>query len=130
MDAQALLTPDAVDHEMGKPLATSPTRPRRPRLVCPPPRPDVHRHVRRTRHPTDRYYWMSDIYRDGDMDAFIRIALDRAAVVREITGAVANVQHPDVAPAQRRLRELRQDRDDDRHRLGRRAGVYECRRTS
>ena len=45
-------------------------------------------------HP-DRYYWMSDIYPTGQVDPFIRTALDKAAVVREIYRRVANVQHPD-----------------------------------
>ena len=45
-------------------------------------------------HP-DRYYWMSDIYPTGQMDPFIRTALDRAAVVRDIYRRVANVQHPE-----------------------------------
>ena len=43
----------------------------------------------------DRYYWMSDIYPTGQMDPYIRTALDRAAVVRDIYRRVANVQHPD-----------------------------------
>jgi lysyl-tRNA synthetase class 1 len=38
---------------------------------------------------------MSDIYPTGDVDPFIRTALDRAATVREIYRRVANVQHPD-----------------------------------
>ena len=96
MDAQALLTPDAVDHEMGRPLAHVPDQ-----------AGDCHisyaRHHAQTFidtfaglgiHP-DRYYWMSDIYPTGDMDPFIRTALDRAALVREIYRRVANVQHPD-----------------------------------
>jgi lysyl-tRNA synthetase class 1 len=45
-------------------------------------------------HP-DRYYWMSEIYPTGAMDPFIRTALDKAALVREIYRRVANVQHPD-----------------------------------
>ena len=45
-------------------------------------------------HP-DRYYWMSEHYAAGDMDPYIRIALDRAAVVREVYRRVANVRHPD-----------------------------------
>ena len=45
-------------------------------------------------HP-DRYYWMSDIYPTGAMDPFIRTALDRATLVRDIYRRVANVQHPD-----------------------------------
>ena len=96
MDAQALLTPDAVDHEMGRPLAHVPDQV-----------DDIHesyaRHHAQTFidtfaglgiHP-DRYYWMSEHYAAGDMDPFIRIALDRAAMVRDIYKRVANVQHPD-----------------------------------
>jgi lysyl-tRNA synthetase, class I len=96
MDAQALLTPDAVDHEMGRPLAHVPDQ-----LA------DGHASYARHHaqvfidlfaglgvHP-DRYYWMSDIYPTGQMDGFIRTALDRAAAVREIYRRVANVQHPD-----------------------------------
>jgi lysyl-tRNA synthetase class 1 len=96
MDAQALLTPDAVDHEMGRPLAHVPDQV-----------DDGHasyaRHhaeafidifARLGVHP-DRYYWMSDIYPTGQMDGFIRTALDRVATVREIYRRVANVQHPD-----------------------------------
>jgi lysyl-tRNA synthetase, class I len=43
----------------------------------------------------DRYYWMSDIYPTGEMDPFIRTALDKAALVRDIYRRVANVQHSD-----------------------------------
>jgi lysyl-tRNA synthetase class 1 len=45
-------------------------------------------------HP-DRYYWMSEIYPTGAVDPYIRLALDKAALVREIYRRVANVQHPD-----------------------------------
>ncbi len=96
MDAQALLTPDAIDHEMGRPLAHVPDQVG-----------DCHvsyaRHHAQTFidtfaglgiHP-DRYYWMSDIYPTGEMDSFIRTALDKAALVRDIYRRVANVQHPD-----------------------------------
>ena len=96
MDAQALLTPDAVETEMGRPLANVPDQ-----------EDDGHasyaRHHAQTFidtfaglgiHP-DRYYWMSDIYSTGDIDPFIRKALDSAAQVREIYRRVANVQHPD-----------------------------------
>ena len=38
---------------------------------------------------------MSDIYPTGDVDPYIRMALDKAALVREIYRRVANVQHPD-----------------------------------
>ena len=96
MDAQALLTPDAIDREMGRPLAHVPD-----------PAGDCHSSYARHFaslfidvfaglgiHP-DRYYWMSDIYPTGAMDPYIRLALDRAALVREIYRRVANVQHPD-----------------------------------
>ena len=96
MDAQALLTPDAVGTEMGRPLAQVPDQ-----------EDDGHasyaRHHAQTFIDTfaglgirpDRYYWMSDIYPIGDMDPFIRTALNKAALVRAIYRRVANVQHPD-----------------------------------
>ncbi len=96
MDAQALLSPDAIEREMGRPLAHVPD----PAGDC---------HTSYARHfagifidtfaglgiRPDRYYWMSDIYPTGQMDPFIRTALDRAPVVREVYRRVANVQHPD-----------------------------------
>ena len=96
MDAQALLTPDAVDRYMGVPLARVPDQ-------------EADGHASYARHHAqafidtfaglgirpDRYYWMSDIYPTGDLDPYIRIALDRAAVVREIYRRVANVRHPE-----------------------------------
>ena len=95
MDAQALLTPDAVDHEMGRPLAHVPDQVG-----------DCHasyaRHHAQTFidvfaglgiHP-DRYYWMSDIYPTGDVDPFIRTALDRAQVVRDVYLRVSKVERP------------------------------------
>ncbi len=96
MDAQALLTPDAVERYMGVPLAHIPDQ-----------TGDGHasyaRHHAQTFidlfaalgiHP-DRYYWMSDIYPTGEMDAFIRVALDRAHIVRDLYRRVSSVQHPD-----------------------------------
>ncbi len=95
MDAQALLTPDAVDHEMGRPLAHVPDQ-----------TGDCHasyaRHHAQTFidifaglgiHP-DRYYWMSDIYPTGAMDPFIRAALERAQVVRDVYLRVSKVERP------------------------------------
>jgi lysyl-tRNA synthetase, class I len=96
MDAQALLTPDAVDRYMGVPLARVPDQ-------------QADGHASYARHHAqvfidtfaglgirpDRYYWMSDIYPTGDLDPYIRLALDRAAVIREIYRRVANVRHPD-----------------------------------
>jgi lysyl-tRNA synthetase class 1 len=96
MDAQALLTPDAIEREMGRPLARVPD-----------PVGDCHASYARHFagvfidtfdklgiHP-DAYYWMSDIYPTGVLDSYIRTALDKAALVREIYRRVANVQHPD-----------------------------------
>ncbi|HLA17533.1 MAG TPA: lysine--tRNA ligase, partial [Candidatus Limnocylindrales bacterium] len=96
MDAQALLTPDAIERSMGVPLAHIPDQVG----DC---------HASYARHHAqvfidvfdglgvrpDRYYWMSDIYPTGQVDPFIRTALDRAALVRDIYRRVANVQHPD-----------------------------------
>jgi lysyl-tRNA synthetase class 1 len=96
MDAQALLTPDAVEREMGRPLAHIPDQ-------------EADGHASYARHHAqrfidtfaglgvlpDRYYWMSEHYAAGDMDPFIRTALDRAEVVREVYRRVANVRHPD-----------------------------------
>jgi lysyl-tRNA synthetase, class I len=95
MDAQALLTPDAVEREMGRPLS---------RIAD----PAADGHASYARHHAqafidtfahlgiepDRYYWMSEHYAAGDMDPYIRLALDHAATVREIYVRVANVQHP------------------------------------
>jgi lysyl-tRNA synthetase class 1 len=96
MDAQALLTEDAIEREMGRPLAHVPD----PFGDC---HPSYARHFAGVFIDTfkglgivpDRYYWMSDIYPTGQMDPFIRTALDRAALVREIYRRVANVQHPE-----------------------------------
>ncbi|HEX5239540.1 MAG TPA: lysine--tRNA ligase [Candidatus Limnocylindrales bacterium] len=96
MDAQALLTPDAVERSMGVPLAHIPDQ-------------VGDGHASYARHHAgvfietfaglgirpDRYYWMSEHYAAGDMDPYIRIALDRADLVREVYRRVANVRHPD-----------------------------------
>ena len=96
MDAQALLTPDAVELAMGRPLAHVPD-----------PAGDGHdsyaRHFaglfldtfERLGVLPDRLYWMSEVYAAGEMDRFIRVALDRADVVRDNYRRVANVRHPD-----------------------------------
>jgi lysyl-tRNA synthetase, class I len=95
MDAQALLTPDAVEREMGRPLSQVPDQVG----DC---------HASYARHHAqifidifdglgirpDRYYWMSDIYPTGRMDPFIRTALDRADVVRDLYRRVSKVERP------------------------------------
>ncbi|MDQ2689680.1 MAG: lysine--tRNA ligase, partial [Chloroflexota bacterium] len=96
MDAQALLTPDAIDRYMGVPLAHVPD----PAGDC---HPSYARHFAGVFIDTfdglgirpDVYYWMSEVYASGAMDRYIRRALDAAATVREIYRRVANVNHPD-----------------------------------
>ncbi len=95
MDAQALLTPDAVDRSMGVPLAHVPDQ-----------AGDCHasyaRHHAQTFIDTfaglgirpDRYYWMSDIYPTGAVDPYVRAALDRAQVVRDLYRRVSRVERP------------------------------------
>jgi lysyl-tRNA synthetase, class I len=95
MDAQALLTPDAIEKSMGVPLAHIPDQVG-----------DCHasyaRHHAQTFmdifgglgiHP-DRYYWMSEIYPTGAMDPYVRAALDRAQVARDLYRRVAKVERP------------------------------------
>ncbi|MGI8657747.1 MAG: lysine--tRNA ligase, partial [Candidatus Limnocylindria bacterium] len=96
MDAQALLTPDAIERYMGVPL-----------VHVPDPAGECHdsyaRHFAGVFIDTfdglgirpDTYYWMSEVYGSGAMDPFIRRALDGAAMIRDIYRRVANVNHPD-----------------------------------
>jgi len=96
MDAQALLTPDAVERWMGVPLAHIPDQ-------VPDGHPSYARHHAQVFIDLfaglgirpDRYYWMSEIYPTGDLDPFIRKALDGAHVIRAIYQRVAKVHHPD-----------------------------------
>ena len=96
MDAQALLTPDAIERSMGVPLSHVPD-----------PAGDCHdsyaRHFAGVFIQTfdglgirpDIYYWMSEVYGSGAMDPYIRRALDGAGTIREIYRRVANVNHPE-----------------------------------
>ena len=96
MDAQALLTPDAIDRFMGVPLAHVPD----PAGEC---HPSYARHFAGVFVDTfdglgirpDTYYWMSEVYGSGAMDPFLRRALDAAATIRDIYRRVAKVNHPD-----------------------------------
>ncbi len=96
MDAQALLTPDAVERSMGAPLAHIPDQ-------AGDGHPSYARHHAQVFIDLfdglgvrpDRYYWMSEIYPTGDLDPYIRLALDGAATIRDIYRRVANVRHPD-----------------------------------
>jgi lysyl-tRNA synthetase class 1 len=96
MDAQALLTPDAVDRYMGVPLAHVPD-------------PEGDGHASYARHfagrfidtfaglgiHPDRYYWMSELYAAGEVDRYLRTALERAETVRDIYRRVSHVERPE-----------------------------------
>ena len=104
MDAQALLTPDAIEREMGRPLAHVPD----PVGDCHAElRAALRRRLHRRRstgsgiHP-DRYYWMSDIYPTGAMDPYIRLALDKAAArPRDLPAGRQRPAPRQLAPARR-----------------------------
>ncbi len=92
MDSQALLTADAVDRYMGVPLAHVP----------PPPGSDAPSYARHfvgelflgTFEPLGLHpevYWMSEVYIAGDMDRYIRAALDAAETIRTIYRDVSHV---------------------------------------
>ena len=98
MDAQALLTPGR-----GRPLhgrAAGPRARTRPATATPQLRPPlrapaVHRHLRRPGHPPGPLLLDERASTPtGQMDPFIRTALDRAEVVRDIYRRVANVEQP------------------------------------
>ena len=93
MDSQALLTPDAVERYMGVPLANVPA----------PEGSDAASYARyfvgelfmgtfAGLGVEPEIYWMSQLYGDGSMDRFIRTALDRAEVIRDIYLRVSNVE--------------------------------------
>ena len=125
MDAQALLTPDAIERVDG-------------RAARPHPGPGRRTATRRyARHHAqtfidmfaglgvrpDRYYWMCDIYPTGDDGP---VHPDRAGPRRRRPRHLpARRQRPasrHLASGQRHLPELRQGRHDDRHEVGRRDG--------
>jgi len=95
MDAQALLTPDAVERYMGVPLS---------RVPAPEgsDAPNYARHFVGTLFfPTfarlgirPEFYWLSEIYPTGKMDPFIRTALDKAQLIRDLYVRVSNVERP------------------------------------
>jgi lysyl-tRNA synthetase, class I len=94
MDAQALLTPDAVQKYMGVPLSHVPA-------------PDGSPHPNYARHFATLFletfdelgihphlYWMSEQYGSGAMDPYIRQALDKADAILDIYRTVSTVNHP------------------------------------
>lgn len=99
MDAQSLLTPDAIETEMGKPLAHVPA-------PAGSDAPNYARHFAALFLQTfqaigiqPQLYWMSEQYGSGAMDPFIERALDHAATILEIYRTVSTVHHsPDWLP--------------------------------
>lgn len=93
MDSAALLTPDAVERYMGVPLARVPA----------PAGSDADSYARhfvgKLFFPTferlgirPQFYWMSDFYESGTFDPYIRTALDRAEIVRDLYRRVSRVE--------------------------------------
>jgi lysyl-tRNA synthetase class 1 len=94
MDAQSLLTPDAVERYMGVPLSHVPAPEGSPH-------PNYARHfatlfletfAQLGIHP--HLYWMSEQYGSGAMDPYIKKALDQADTILEIYRTVSTVEHP------------------------------------
>ena len=95
MDTQSVLSGDAVECALGVPLAHVPD-------------PADDGHASYARHfaslfvdtfeqlgiTPDRYYWMSDVYASGDMDRYVRSALERAQEIRDIYREVSGVERP------------------------------------
>jgi lysyl-tRNA synthetase class 1 len=93
MDSQALLTPDAVDRYMGAPLSRVPA----------PEGSGAANYARhfvgeiffRTFEPLGikpEFYWVSELYEQGKLDPYVRLALDRADRVRAIYKRVSHVE--------------------------------------
>ncbi len=122
MDSQALLTPDAVDRYMGVPLAHVPA----------PPGSDAASYARHfvgelflsTFKPLGldpELYWMSEVYAAGDMDRYIRAALDAAETIRTIYREVGHVEkEPGWLPVSVICSNCGRVGTDGGHRLGRR----------
>jgi lysyl-tRNA synthetase class 1 len=94
MDAQSLLTPDAVEQAMGKPLVRVPA-------PAGSDAPNYARHFAGLFLQTfaglgirPDVYWMSEQYASGAMDPYIERALDRAPLILEIYRTVSTVRHP------------------------------------
>ncbi len=94
MDAQALLTPDAIQRYMGVPLAHVPA----PHGS---PYPNYARHFATLFVQTfadlgitPRLYWMSEQYESGAMDQYIEQALNHADVILDVYRTVSTVVHP------------------------------------
>jgi lysyl-tRNA synthetase class 1 len=94
MDNQALLSGDAVDRYMGAPLFRVPApagsdAPNYGRAFMAPylatfEGPGIHPEL----------YWMSELYAQGSIDPYIRMALDRAPIVVDLYRRVSHVERP------------------------------------
>jgi lysyl-tRNA synthetase, class I len=94
MDAQSLLTPDAVEQYMGVPLVHVPA-------PAGSPYPNYARHFAGLFLDTfgrlgifPQLYWMSEQYASGAMDPYVERALDRADTILRIYRTVSTVHHP------------------------------------
>ncbi len=94
MDAQAMLSGDAIDRYMGVPLANVPA----PEGST---QPNYARHFATLFLETfaelgirPTLYWASENYRSGAYDPYIRNALDHADVILDIYRSVSTVNHP------------------------------------
>ena len=97
MDSQALLTPDAIDRYMGAPLSRVPA-------------PEGSTAANYARHFVGsiffktfeplgirpEFYWVSELYDAGRMDPYVKLALDRADLVRSIYMRVSHVDRPSI----------------------------------
>jgi lysyl-tRNA synthetase, class I len=93
MDSQARLTPDAIDKYMGAPLSRVPA-------------PEGSSAANYARHFVGEiffqtfeplgikpeFYWVSELYSAGQLDRYVRLALDRAETVRAIYLRVSHVE--------------------------------------
>jgi lysyl-tRNA synthetase class 1 len=97
MDSQAKLTPDAVDRYMGAPLSRVPAP--EGSTAANYARHFVGEIFFRTFEPLGikpEFYWVSELYAAGKMDAYVKLALDRADLVRDIYKRVSHVDRPNV----------------------------------
>ena len=93
MDSQALLTPDAVDRYMGVPLSRVPAP--EGSTATSYARHFVGEIFFRTFEPLGikpEFYWVSELYAAGQMDTYVKLALDRADRVRAIYQSVSHVE--------------------------------------
>ena len=129
MDAQALLTPDAVEHEMGRPLAHVPDQAGDGHAsYARHHAQDVHRHLRRPGHPARPLLLDERDLPDGRARPVHPAgARPGRSGPRDLPPGGQRPAPGRVAPAQRHLPDLRQGRDDDRDRWDGERVFYECR---